>query len=402
MKKKDQFPMENEGGGLPARAQNGAERRIAPTFDASGASAREKPPKKQRSGGYVMILSICLMVAIFLLFYSMVLFLEYTAPQEITEESSREESSESERIVFVRQWDENSGILSTPEIYASCVEGVVSVRATRPTGSDTCFGFLISEDGYIAVPSSVLEGAESLLVQLWNGTSYPALRAGSDAQSELGLLKIEERGLRALSFGESRELLMGDRVVLMGSEGVCTGEISSCRKTLLVRDEAGALVKKLFSIRVNAPATDGYEGAPLMNEYGEVVGMMIDRADGSGVGYALPSDGVKGILSCMMAGEPIGDELLESVAIPAPTLGIVGGSASEEGMLGVRIHRFSSGLSSSAQMLKAGDLVLAVDGVAVRTVEEIAAAIEPKNPKDTVFVSVLRFGQMLTFEVTLS
>lgn len=402
MKKKDRFPIENEGSGLPARAEDGAERQIAPIFDAPSGQSMTKKKKRTRSGRYVMILSICLMIAIFLLFYSIVLFLEHSVPKGETELSERETAEASERIVFVRQWDEDSGILSTPELYAACRDSVVSVRTQGEGGKRSCFGFLISEDGYVAVPSSALEGAESVLVVLADGRSYPALRAGSDSLSELGLLKIEERGLCALSFGDSRSLLMGDRVVAVGDGLVSTGELSSQKETVYVRDETGMLLKKRVMLRINALGLTGYEGAPLLNEYGEVIGMISACSEHVGKEYAIPSNGMKQILACMMTGEPLGEEVLDDVVIQAPQLGILGGSASEGGMLGVRIHRFASGLSSSATMLKTGDLILSIDGNAVRSTDDIAKAIEEKNPKDTVLVSVLRFGQMLTFEVTLA
>ena len=395
MKERDEFSMEQGRGGLPARKED-CEGWDAPSF------VTEAQKGRGRSGAWVLMLALCLLVMSFFLFYAMMLMLsgkESTGDEPVTDPLR----AEADRIVYVRQWEEDSGLLSTPEIYEASKRGVVTVCGVDEKGDRMrSFGFLLSEDGYITTVSSVLREAVSLSVRLWDGREYSALRVGVLSEAEVGLLKIEERGLSPLPLGRSESLLMGERVVAVAEGLVSTGELSSLSERLLLRDASGLLQRKLIAMRIQAYSLQGYAGAPLLNEYGEVVGMVTDHTETEGRGYALPIHRLTPILACLMAGDEISSEVLCGVVIDAPELSVVGGSASEGGMLGVRIWRFSSGSSSAAAMLRAGDLILSVDGVAVRCEEEIARAIEEKDPGEGVFVSVLRFGQILTFEVILS
>ncbi len=390
MKDRNELPLWEETGDLPARADEGAGREVAFALESRG-----ETPEGGR--GRFLLLLISLILALCVLFVAMVLTFHSGGEPSVTPEAA-----EKEKVVFVREWDEDSGVLSTPELYAKCSDSVVRLETYGTGKRGHGFGFLIREDGYIATELSVIEGMDRITVRLADGREYPATVVGREPLSELGLLKIEERGLPTLSFGASEEILLGERVVAVGSGCVSTGELSSKGGSVWLRDEAGTLVKKLGVLQISGPSLADYAGAPLLNEYGEVVGIFSSHPCESGGGFVLPSEGISKILETMMAGEVLGEELLAGVVTPAPILGVVGGSASEMGVVGVRIHRFLSGLSSAAVMLKEGDLILSVDGVAVRTLEEIGSVIEEKNPGESVYVTVLRFGQILTFEVVLS
>ncbi len=390
MKDRNALPLWEETGDLPACADEGAGREVAFAF--------ENREDASRSGkGRFLLLLICLILSLGVLFVTMVLVFE-------SGEGGVETplAAEKEKVVFVREWDADSGILSTPEVYANYADCVVRLEGYGTGARRQGFGFFIREDGYIATELSVIVDMDRITVRLADGREYSASVVGRDSLSELALLKIEERGLGCLSFGASEDLLVGERVIAVGSDSVRTAELSSVKKSVMVRDAEGMLTKKLEVFQVSGFSLSDYAGAPLLNEYGEAVGIFSSHSCESGGGYVLPADEIGGILEAMMAGEEIREGLYEGLVTPAPILGIVGGSASELGVVGVRIHRFASGLSSAAVMLREGDLVLSVDGVAVRSLTEISSVIEEKNPDDGVLVTVLRSGQTLTFEVVLS
>lgn len=352
---------------------------------------------RKRGRGRWLLSVLCLLLSFGILLAAILLARQGSA---LPEEEKPSLETEKEKIVFVRQWDEDSGILSTPEIYARCSEGVVTVLAHESGTLRRGFGFFVREDGYIATDSSLVGAEGRITVQLSDGREYAADCVGREPFCEVALLKIEERGVPALSFGKSDGLLMGERVIAVGQGSVCTGEIASLSHSIPIRDEDGFLLKRLLGIQVCAQSPEGYGGAPILNEYGAVVGMVSLRSDGAC--HVLPSAVLAPMLDAMTAGERVSEEVLLVGATPAPILGAVGASASEEGVIGIRIHRFLSGLCPAASILKEGDLILSVDGVAVRDPEELARAIEHKYPTEHVSVTVLRFGQTLTFEVPLS
>lgn len=378
--------MWDEDSDLPVCAENGAGGEVAFALD----------EKRKKRGRWILPI-LCLLLSLCILVVAIVLVGQRDLESQVTEAVPK---TEKEKIVFVREWDEDSGILSTPEIYTRCSESVVTISVYKEGQLRRGLGFLIREDGYIATDSTLVKGGDRFAVRLADGREYAAECVGSEDFCEVGLLKIEERGLQGVTFGRSEALLVGERVVAVGDRSACTGEIASLSNSIPIRDEDGRLVKKLRGIRVSAPSLAEYGGAPLLNEYGEVIGMFSVRSDGAG--HILPSDVLTEILDAMTAGEQIPEESLLKGATPAPILGAVGAAASEDGVVGVRIHRFLSGLCSAASILREGDLILSVDGIAVRSVEEIARAIEEKNPGDAVSVTVLRFEQTLTFEVLLS
>ena len=156
-------------------------------------------------------------------------------------------------------------------------------------------------------------------------------------------------------------------------------------------------------LQTNAPVNPGNSGCPLFDEYGRVVGIVTMKlgTDFSGIGFAIPSDEALPILQAMMKREPLTDALRWRVSVPAPKLGIVGEAATEGGYTGVKILSFSEDGGSSASMLKVGDLILQIDGQAVRSASDVAAAIQQKNPTDSVLITVLRGGQQLSFNVIL-
>ena len=389
MMDREETPLWGNESDLPACAEEGAGREIA------FALAGKAPPPVEDRGRFFLLL-VCLALSFFVLFFAVALAIdkERTVEQVV-------ETVEKEKVVFVRDWDEDSGILSTPELYAQCSQSVVTLSAYGSGKKREGFGFFIREDGYIVTDLSVVEGSDRITAQLWDGRELAAELVGSAPSAELGLLKIEARGLQALTFASSGELLLGERVVAVGADRVATGELSSLSESVFVRDEQGILEKKLAVMKMSATSLAEYAGAPLLNAYGEAVGICSSHLSEAGGGYSLPSDGILGILEAMLAGETVDDALLAGIVTYAPILGVEGGSASEDGVAGVRIHRFVSGLSSAAVMLREGDLILAVDGVAVRSPEEISKTIEKCSPAEIVRVTVLRFGQTLTFDVML-
>ena len=318
---------------------------------------------------------------------------------------------EDEKVIFVKPYDDTSGILTKPELYAKCASSVVSISSKNEHASGIGSGFILSEDGYIATAYHVVEGMSELTVSLADHSSYPATLVCGDAMTDLAVLKIEKTQLPTVTFGASADLLTGETVVAIGTPAsedyagsLCSGEVSYQSRTVKIYDETGnRLKKKMTLIQTSAPVNPGNSGCPLFNEYGQVVGVITMKLGHSysGIGFAIPSDGALPIFQSMMRGEALSDELLSAISTPAPKLGIVGEADGNGGISGVRVLRFSEASAEMGSPLKVGDLILRIEGVEIHTTSDVYAAIREKDPGDTVSVTVLRADQQLTFDLIL-
>lgn len=319
-----------------------------------------------------------------------------------------------EKIIYVREYDSESGSLTAPEIYSKCSASVVSLVCA--SGSDSGrvsgigSGFFISSDGYIATAAHVVEEMSEIYAVLHDGSRYGARVVASSAASDIALLKIDAEGVSAVTFGKSSELLVGERVFAIGTPAsidyagtLTSGEVSYPKRTVSVYGGGGVLEKKMTLIQTNAQVNPGNSGCPLFDEYGNVIGMITMKlgAEYSGIGFAIPSDGASVILDTMLRGGIVDRQTLSGVAVGAPRLGVYGASAEVGGNFGFRIDGFSDDGASAGSSLKVGDLIVMIDTCAVYSGEDVTGAINTKSPGDTVSVTVIRSGQRLTYDVIL-
>ena len=205
---------------------------------------------------------------------------------------------------------EEKDALSLQEIYQKMNPSVVSIVSTLRSGTATGTGIIMSENGYIITTHHVIEGAYQLAVLTYDDTQYTAELIGSDAISDLAVLKIEAEGLTAAEFGDSDALRVGDSVVAIGDplgiqlRGTMTnGIISAINRDLTVED------RKMTLIQTNAALNNGNSGGPLINCYGQVIGIntmkmssYYSSASVEGLGFAIP----------VSVAKPIIDELIEN------------------------------------------------------------------------------------------
>lgn len=372
-------------------------------------------PKKEKRGTahYVLILTLLFLLATIVclgaLSFGRMIGREEERPTDLL--PSDEEVMGKEKIVFVRQYDDASGLLSLPELYATYSKSVVSVQAKGKSVSGVGSGFFIRDDGYIATVAHVVDGMEKITVITKEGEHYHATVVASNAMTDLALLKIDGEGFPSVTFGASGELLTGERVIAIGTPAsleyagtLCTGEVSFAQRTVKVYDDSGrVLQKKMKLIQTNAAVNHGNSGCPLFDEYGRVVGIVTMKLGNNtvGISFAIPSDGAEKILGAMMRGETPSDEVLSLVSTGAPKLGVVGTKSESMGIAGVRIVGFSNSRCDAAIKLREGDLIIGIEGKPVASVEELTALVQESTPGESILVTVLRAEQRLTFEVIL-
>ncbi|MDR5860319.1 DegQ family serine endoprotease [Halomonas eurihalina] len=262
-------------------------------------------------------------------------------------------------------------------------------------------GFIISEDGYIMTNAHVVKGADEILVSLNDRRELKAELVGADTKTDVAVLKVDADNLPTLTLGSSEDLKVGQWVAAIGSpfgldHSVTSGIISAINRTL-PRD-----VYVPF-IQTDVAINPGNSGGPLFNLDGEVIGInsqIFTRSGGyMGLSFAIPIDVAmdvadqlrndgsvsRGWLGVMI--QPVSRELADSFGMDNPEGALVAdldpeGPAARDG-------------------LKAGDVVLEVDGQAVDRSSTLPRLVGRVSPGNEVDLEVLRNGEHQTVTVTV-
>lgn len=299
------------------------------------------------------------------------------------------------------------GGLSLQEIYRQCAPSVVSISSTRSGGTTTGTGVIFTEDGLLLTNAHVVDGALSVSVQLMDDRVFPAEIRGQDEISDLAVLKIGCTGLTPAQFGDSDALRVGDTVVAIGDplgikfRGTFTdGIVSAINRDVEVSGHTMTL------IQTNAALNSGNSGGPLINCYGQVVGIntmkigaFADSTGVEGLGFAIPSATVRDIV-CQL--------LSQGYVSGRPTLGITGESlpvfyrhyySLPSGLVITGVERASDAYEKG---LQDGDILTTLNGVRVTSMNELSAAIGDLEVGDMVTVNIYRSGKNYQVELTLT
>ena len=299
------------------------------------------------------------------------------------------------------------GALSLQEIYMENIPSVVSIICNSHGSSSTGTGVILSENGYIVTNAHVVEKAVSVSVLLTDNRQFYATLIGSDEVSDLAVLRIEATDLIPAKFGDSGALRVGDTVAAIGDplgvefRGTYTNGIVSA-----INRDVELEGRTMTLIQTNAALNSGNSGGPLINCYGQVVGINTMKigafASASGVeglGFAIPSTTVKDVV----------DQLVKQGYVSGrPTLGIRGEALSD---FYQHFYRLPAGLyitsveyDSDAYKvgIQEGDLLLSIGGTRITSYDGLRSAIFSYEVGDTVEVVIFRGGQQYLVELTLS
>lgn len=321
----------------------------------------------------------------------------------------------SERVIYVREYDSESGVLTVPEIAEKVKPSVVGVKVMTASGMGIGTGFVIREDGYIATNYHVVEGALSVTVILYDGSEHTAEIVGGDELTDLAVLKIAGSGYPAVEFGDSSALVVGELVVAIGTPSglelagtVTDGIVSAIDRNVKIYDDTGVLTKRMTLIQTNANINPGNSGGPLINDRGQVIGITTMKLTGSytttyeGLGFALPINGAREILTSIIETGSAGDG--SSFATGRPVLGIMGGNVTRaQGYPaeGVLVSAINEGYPAETSGLAVGDIIVELNGIRVYTVSDINAITEDLNGGDVVTLVVNRSGREVEIQLEL-
>ena len=363
----------------------------------------KKEKKKRRSA----LIYAAVMTGAFLISFAILLILLLANVNKSSGEPSHigglQNFFNEDRIVYVREYDSTSGVLTTQEIYDKCLPSVVSISIrTSEGGTGVGSGFIISEDGYIATANHVVDGMKSISVILSDGHAYTAEVIDGDAFTDIALIKIDATGLTPIAIGSSSALLVGDPVVAIGTPAsiefagsLATGHISYQNRTYTFND--GGVAKKMTLIQTNALVNPGNSGCPLINEYGEAVGLVTMKLNSSyfeGMCFAIPLDAAMPIIKAMRYGEDY-SHLVGAISSYPARLGVQIKETTVPGTeeFGLSIEQFTHNTYDSARKLKVGDIITHINGVKFNSATELSLLLDKCSPGETVSVTYYRDGQ---------
>jgi putative serine protease PepD len=318
--------------------------------------------------------------------------------------------------------------LSVNQIYRLAHRGVVEI--TVVVGRSSPFpggqqesaqgsGFVYDKQGHIVTNQHVVDGSTSIRVRFWNGAEYKARLVGSDRSTDVAVIQVAAPSslLEPLKLGDSSAVQVGDGVVAIGSpfgleETVTTGIVSALHRqptspnNYAIND----------SIQTDAAINHGNSGGPLLDLAGRVIGINSqiagDSGGNEGVGFAVPSNTVRSVVSQLIAtGRAkhafLGVSLQTVPASAAGRLGLVAGveigevkagtPAAGAGLHGSTGSKFVDG----EQYSTGGDVITAIDGRKVTSALDVQSIINGKEPGDRIQLTYVRNGQTRTVAVTL-
>ena len=299
-----------------------------------------------------------------------------------------------------------AGGYSLQTIYDMAIDSVVSITCTTAEGSAGGTGVVLSRDGYLVTNCHVVVDALDISVLLTDGRTFSAAIVGVDHLSDLAVLYIEAGDLSPAQFGDSATIRVGDAVAAIGDplgialRGTMTdGIISAINRDIVQSGWTMSL------IQTNAALNSGNSGGPLLNCFGQVIGIntmkisaFSDSAGVEGLGFAIPSATVKEVAEQLIA---------QGYVSGRPRMGVTMQNISSQYLkyynlpAGIRITQVEADSPAQAAGLKAGDILLAVGSNRVTSIDEVNKAIYAHKPGDTVQLTLYRHGQQLTVNLTL-
>ena len=270
-------------------------------------------------------------------------------------------------------------------------------------------GFITDSSGIILTNAHVVKGADTVTVKLKDGRSFEGEVKGLDEPSDLAVIKIDGENLPVAPLGNSNQVKVGDWAIAVGNplgldNTVTLGIVSSLNRA---SSEVGIPDKRLDFIQTDAAINPGNSGGPLLNSQGEVIGINTAiRADGQGIGFAIPMDEAKVIQEKLAKGENI----------PRPYIGVRMITLTPE-----IIEKFNENPNSLIQLpdtggvliaqvitsspaakggLRRGDVITEIDGQKITSAQELQNIVQESQIGKPLKITVKRGSETQTFSVS--
>lgn len=330
-----------------------------------------------------------------------------------TGKTTVQQSNRTAATVSVKKVDGQT-LMTPSEVYASTVNSVVSINCSavstnifgqQTESASSGSGFIYTADGYIVTNQHVVANASSINVTLYNGDTYPATLVGSDSDYDVAVLKIDAKDLPAVTLGSSTDVNVGDTVMAIGNPlgeltfSMSQGIVSCVNRAINVEGTPFNM------IQVDASINPGNSGGPLMNLYGEVVGIVSAKYSSyanttvEGLGFAIPINDVQSIIKDIIENGSVGNKAYMAITAGTMTQQMAAQykiNATE----GVFVYSVEDGGAGDKAGLKLGDVITKLNDTQITSMEDLSAAKKGFKAGDTVTLTVLRDGQEITTQLT--
>ena len=309
------------------------------------------------------------------------------------------------RLVYA---DGHGDALTIQEIYRKVNPSTVTVVTELPRGASVGTGVILTEDGYIITNAHVIAGGTSCYVALADGSIFDAALVGYDAEQDLAVIKAQDtdgraaQGLPAAEFGDSDALSVGDPVYAIGNPlGVeLRGTLTDGIVSAINRDvDVDGVTMTL--IQTNAALNNGNSGGPLINVYGQVVGINTMKMGSSsttsveGLGFAIPIASTAYMINDLIAyGEVHGEVMIGISVQPVPV-------TAENGESALLVMEVTPGGPGEEAGIQKGDLIVAADGEALTKSTDLLRVRRRHEAGETLKLLVERDGKRFTADVVL-
>jgi S1-C subfamily serine protease len=265
-------------------------------------------------------------------------------------------------------------------------------------------GFVISPDGVIVTNNHVVDGARDIQAAFSDGTTRDATVLGHDPNSDLAVVKVDATGLPTIDLGDSDRVQVGDDVVAIGNALALQGGLTVTRGIISgLHREVGTNTGSALTdvIQTDAAINPGNSGGPLVDAQGRVIGIntaIADPGSAQNVGFAIPISNAKAIIEQLRQGRQ--PALLGVKTVDVDQAKLDGKSVDAD--QGAFVQDVTSGTPAARAGIKAGDVVVAVDGKRITSAAALGGAIRQHTPGDEVEIELDRDGESVTVHATLA
>ena len=303
--------------------------------------------------------------------------------------------------------------LTMPEVYAANVNSVVSINVSTTTNvfgrttesAASGSGFFITKDGYILTNYHVIEGASTVKVTAYDGTTYDAAVIGGDEDYDIAVIKVEGTNFQPVVIGKSGSVQIGETVAAVGNPlGELTFSMSqgivSCVNRAINVDG-----KPFNMIQVDCSINPGNSGGPLFNSYGEVIGIVSAKYSSysnttvEGIGFAIPIDDVLAMVKDIMTNGYVTNKAYIGIT-PQTMNAQIAQQFRYDVTQGVFVCSVEEGSAAEKAGLRMGDVITKIDDKTITSYEDLVAAKKSYSAGDTATFTIYREGQTQTVELT--
>lgn len=441
-------PPQNQGYGpaMPDPRQNRPDPSMT-GFDQYGAGYNEysyqpadKKKKKKGAGAALAILAVCVLAGSGVVGYSLLSYkgmpkesgssqAESSAAAK-SEDSASETQRPAERITL-EQLAAPEDAMSIPDIVTKLSPSVVGISCITAQGQVSGTGIVLNGDGYVVTNAHVVDGATAVSIVLTDSTekketdddssksvaeqiledqngqqtdnnTIEATIIGVDTQTDLAVLKVDRTDLKPAEFGTSGDIMVGELAIVIGNplgfdlaNTVTSGIISATGRKLTIEDRTMTL------IQTDASINSGNSGGPLINAYGQVIGITsakVSSTYGEGLGFAIPIDDAKKIIEDLTA---------YGYVKGRPTLGISGQNINAfyaqyyNVPQGFIVKNVDNGSAAQQAGIMVNDIIVGIEGKMISSIEEFNEIKSNYKAGDEITVSVYRNDNIMDIKVTL-